>query len=172
LRNFRAGGNFRLLYFGMVMREEELRAIQLQYQPPDRFVFEDARYESSAVYAQCSKFNWWACMGSGESSFPHPKRDALGRNIGQEYKLYSRIKEQSVGNSRCRLILWATERLKDIMANLRDGKSSLLWEVAGDVPELYLKQIDAEVKRETVRSWSRLMHWVSYAKYRAKFYAR
>jgi hypothetical protein len=47
------------------------------------------------------------------------------------------------------LILLASDRLKDIMTHLRDGKS-LPWEVPGDVPELYLKQINGETKKETV----------------------
>ena len=39
---------------------------------------------------------------------------------------------------RCRLILFASERLKDIMTNLRDGKS-MSWEVGVDTRDLYLK---------------------------------
>jgi hypothetical protein len=161
IRAWREGGTSRLLLFKMALSEEELRATQLAYQVEDRFVFADSAYDTTEVYSQCARHGWFAILGTNESAFQHPKLDLRRRVIGQEYKLYSRIRDIAVGPTKCRLILLASERLKDITSYLRDGKS-LLWEVPGDVPELYLKQINGESKRETVEPKTKraVFRWV------------
>jgi len=149
VRAFRDDGASRLVYYGKALTEEELRELQLRYQVEDRFVFQDASYDSDAVYKQCAKFGWFALHGTGETAFEHPKKDALGRVVGKEYRVYSRIREVAVGKVKARLIFLASERLKDITAYLRDGKS-LGWEVPGDVGPEYRAQIFGEAKREMV----------------------
>ncbi len=149
IRAWRDGGSSRLLLYTMVMAEDELRALQLTYRVEDRYVFQDSAYDTTQVYTACAKYGWIAVLGSDENAFQHPKKDIRGRSNNFEYKLYSRIRDIAIGQTKCRLILLATERLKDIAAHLRDGKS-LPWEIPSDVPELYLKQINGEVKKETV----------------------
>ena len=53
IRAWKDGGASRLLHFGVILTEEELRASQLRYQVADGFVFEDCGYESTQVYSQC-----------------------------------------------------------------------------------------------------------------------
>lgn len=161
IRAWCEGGASRLLLYTMVMSEGELRALQLSYRVEDRFVFEDSAYDTTEVYTQCAKYGWWAVLGTNETGFPFPKKDLRGRPAGNEYRLYSPIRNVAVGQTKCQLIMLATERLKDITANLRDGKS-LSWEVPSDVPDLYLKQIAGEVKKETVEQKTKraVFRWV------------
>jgi hypothetical protein len=150
LRAWRADGSSRLLLFKHVTSgEEELREIQTSYQVRDNAVFIDSAFESTEVYAMCHKYNWWAILGTGESSFAHPKRDLLGHVRGSEQKLFSPIRHVVIGTVRCKLLHLASERCRDIMARLRDAKS-LPWEVPSDVPKLYMEQIYAEIKKEYI----------------------
>lgn len=161
IRAWREGGASQLLRYTMVMSQDELRALQLTYKVEDRHVFEDSAYDSTEVYAQCARFGWWAVLGTNENGFAFQKKDLRGRPAGTEYRLYSQIRNVQVGQMRCQVIMLASERLKDIMTHLRDGKS-LPWEVPSDVPELYLKQINGEVKKETVEPKTKraVFRWV------------
>ena len=155
IRCWREDMSSRLVFFGKLRTEEELRALQHRYGVEDRHVFQDSAYDTAAVYAQCAKFGWFAIQGTGESAFEHPKKDLKGRLIGKEYKMYSRIREVTVGRGvTCRLIFLASERLKDVTAHLRDGKGPL-WEVPGDVGSEYALQVMGETKKETLNAQKR-----------------
>jgi len=166
IRAWRADGTSRLLLFKHVLGgEDELRELQTGYRIGDNAVFIDSAFESTQVYTMCHKFNWWAILGTGESSFAHPKRDLLGHVRGSEQKLFSPIRHVVIGTVRCRLLHLASERCRDIMARLRDGKS-LAWEVPHDIPKLYVEQIYAELKKEYIdpKTKRSSFKWVAISK--------
>jgi hypothetical protein len=161
IRAWADGGSSRLLRFEHVMSEQDLRTLQLTYGCEDRFTFVDSAFDTARIYTLCARYGWMAISGNSEAGFEHPVKDFRGRPTGKTYKLYSRIRDVSVGAIRAKLILLSSERLKDIMTTLRDGRS-LPWEVPGDAPDLYLSQIQGEVKRETVEPKTKraVFRWV------------
>jgi hypothetical protein len=166
IRAWRGDGSSRLLRFAHITAgEEELRELQTNYRVGDNAVFIDSAFESTQVYTLCHKYNWWAILGTGESSFAHPKRDLAGHVRATEQKLFSPIRHVVIGTVRCRLLHLASERCRDIMARLRDGKS-LPWEVPHDVPKLYMEQIYAEIKKEYIEPKTKRssFKWVAVSK--------
>jgi hypothetical protein len=161
IRAWKFGGESRLINFAHVMTEQELRTMQQTFGVEDRFVFIDSGYDSTRIYTTCARFGWMATLGTGEHAFEHPVKDARRRVTGKTYKLFSRIRDVAVGQVRAKLILLASERLKDICAHCRDGKS-LRWEVPADVPAIYLNQVNGEVKRESIEPSTKrsIFKWV------------
>lgn len=138
------GGASRLLRFEHVLAESELRSLQLQYQVEDRYVFCDAAFEAPAAYQLAARWGWFCVQGSGEAGFQHPKKNARGT----EWRMYSKIRETSIGSAKAKLILLSSDRLKDVMVALRD-QQTVEWLIPADIPPAYLTGIQAEIKKAT-----------------------
>jgi hypothetical protein len=99
------------------------------------------------VYSICAKRNWTAFKGSARDSFPWASKDGKTK-----LRPYQRFSTASASNgTTCRFAHWSSDRIKDILYAHRTGKSGS-WLLPDDVSAEYLKQIDAETKREVTNS--------------------
>jgi phage terminase large subunit GpA-like protein len=148
LRAWFQDGASRLLYYGKIHTTDNVRAFQLEAEVEDRFVMQDSGYDKEEVYLESHEYGWLACKGTGESNFSHPKKDIKGKTIGYVHKPFSRVQEvMARPRARGRLILLASDRLKDIAAYLRSQQGPA-WEIPEDVGPEYLKQLLKETKEE------------------------
>jgi hypothetical protein len=150
IRAWRADGTSRLLYYESIGTYEKLREVIANYEVNPRLVFCDCGYEKMAVLKECCENGWIAVHGlPNVDSFIHKVRNALGKVIREERKLFSQFEFYSVGRGLppVRLVNLATNRLKDITAYLRSGQGRA-WEIPGDIGGIYLHQLTREAREE------------------------
>lgn len=147
------GGKSRLLWRGKVLTTEQIMEIQQRFGVLPQFVMQDAQYSTAQVYDDCIKHGWTALHGSGDDSFTHLLPD--GRKV---QKFFSPLKLAEGAGGRARYMFWASDPVKDMLAALFSGKS-YPFEIAGDVGPEYLKQLQAEAKRERVSKQTGRSEW-------------
>jgi hypothetical protein len=78
-----------------------------------------------------------------------PWADKTGKTKLRPYQKFSQASASN--GSTCRFAHWSSDRIKDILYAHRTGKSGA-WLLPDDVSPEYIKQIDAETKREVINS--------------------
>lgn len=157
IRAWRADGSSRLIYFGRVETFDSIHDLATRYHVPAKMVFIDAQYDTDLVYSAAAPMDWTCLHGSGQKSFPF--RKANGDIIQRPF---ARFAEASTTNGRrVRYAHWSSDRIKDILHAHRTGQAAP-WEIPDDVPAEFIKQIDAETKREITNSKTRQVEfrWV------------
>lgn len=147
IRAWRADGSSQMLYFGRVETFDQILKLSTDYNVAPRMVFVDAQYDTDLVYSACAPRDWTALHGSGQKSFPYTRKD--GTVINRPFTRFSEASNTS--GKRVRYAHWASDRVKDILHAHRTGLAAS-WDIPDDAPQEYLRQIDAEVKREMVNS--------------------
>jgi hypothetical protein len=155
IRDWDEKGNSWLVKHGHTATFEELRVIQLEFKIPDQCVVIDSGSGfASKVYAKCCEyshtglykgkkvlFSWIALKGWDADAFPHPD------NSKRLYSTESRGDPnmgQGATNKTCPLYRWSNHSIKNILTYLKEGKSSLKWNVNTTDPT-YHEQMDSEI---------------------------
>lgn len=151
----------RRLWRGRLASWEAVRQLQLDWNVRSQFVMVDSGYRASEVYRQCCRYvdetgrGWVAFKGSPSENFLHT---FPGTKRPSEKRLYSErqygdtmlglknldvekwlagvspdaLKLYKQGKLKCPLYLWSNPSIKDITANLRDGKGIAWLAPAGE----------------------------------------
>ena len=153
VRAWMRNGYSKLLWTGPVMTLDNLRDIQTRLRVPDKRTMMDAGNSfHGAVYDRCAKYGWTALIGRAEDSF------TVRGNDGKPRKRYFSAPETVVAptartpqGKRAQVLFfyWASDPVKDILANLRETGSPV-WEFPQDVIPEYVAHLNSEVKRATV----------------------
>ncbi len=155
------GGHSRGLAAGSLDTWQDLRDVQKANGVEDIHVIIDSGYDATTVYAECLRWGrfhgrdgkiplwvgWMPAKGMPRRGWRNPKTQA-------EEPFFLRGIDPRVGDNRggqgaleLKLLEFATDTTKDILDNLRRGKTSTRWEVLDKVatPE-YWRHMDAETK--------------------------
>jgi len=144
IRAWRADGSSRLLFAGRINTSEEIKVLCDRMKVKPALTFQDAQWETGAVYDECVKYGWTALHGDKASSYPHI--DARAKRVTQ--KFYSPIKRASApGGGQCLYFFWSNEKIKDILTNLRNGHGAS-YEIADDTSPDWHEQMNSEIKKD------------------------
>lgn len=143
IRSWRGDGTSRLLHFGRLESFDQLAELQRRMKVKPALTFIDANYDTDVVYHACGSQGWTALRGSPQKSFAYKKKN--GDIVQRPFTRFSDA--QTTSGKLCRYAWWSSDRVKDILHAHRTGQAAS-WEIPDDVPKEYLKQIDAEVKKE------------------------
>jgi len=147
IRAWKPNGESMKLFFGRLETIDQADELAKRYSVSPTMIVMDSGFASDMVYSICAKRNWTAFKGSARDSFPWATKDGKTK-----LRPYQRFSTASASNgSTCRFAHWSSDRIKDILYAHRTGKSGL-WLLPDDVSPEYLKQIDAETKREVTNS--------------------
>lgn len=158
IRAYRANGDSRLLFCGKINTEEMLRDIQLRYKVPDKVTGIDARFDSAHVYDLCAKYDWTALMGDKDAEYTHK---------GGVRRMYSPIQHAfSVRHAKkVRLMLWTNGKVKDVLHRIRQGQSTVAFEIADDTPAEWHDHMKGEHKVEKMNRDNQIEYrWVRIGK--------
>lgn len=147
IRAWRSNGESRQLWYGRVETFDGVHDLARRYAIPPKLVFIDAQYDTDQVYSACARMDWTALHGSGRDSFPFKKPN--GDVIHRPFTRFSDAAAPGIG--RARYAHWSSDRIKDILHAHRTGQAAA-WEIPDDASAEFLKQIDAETKREMKNS--------------------
>ncbi|PTY02753.1 hypothetical protein DB346_08230 [Verrucomicrobia bacterium LW23] len=151
VRGWSAEGSSRLMWCERLTAWEDIDRLQERFGIHCSLVFVDANFNSFEVYRQCSRRGWTALIGDKRSTFPH--KSATGRKIERFYSARNRV---AVGKNGCNLHRFSTLNVKDCLSRLRrnqDPAQGPTWEIADDVPEEYIAQLDAEQRIRKNDRW-------------------
>lgn len=170
--SFSSNGSTRLLWCGggregkrSILTWEDVEELQRKWEVADHLVFIDAGYDTSRVYLECAKHGWTALMGDRRNTFTHsvpinPKNPKEGNRRVERF--YSPAKRVTLGQGLvARVHYFSNLNMKDILARLRrnqDPELGVTYEVPDNVPEWFLKHMDAEqrVKRGDKWIWEQI----------------
>lgn len=170
IRAFSSNSYSKLLWEGQILNAQDLRALQLRYKVKDKMTFLDGRYKEQEgkgesgdgrIFDVAAKFGWHLLFGTGQPYFTHKDKR---RHFWSEPRFVvaptvkrpgTNIPAQIAG------ISWSNEGVKDILARLR-MVGPPMWEFPRDVSPGYLKQMNSEIKRETInpRTKKSELKWV------------
>jgi phage terminase large subunit GpA-like protein len=147
VRAWRASGESMLLWYGRIETFDGVHDLALRYGIKPQMVFVDAGYDTDQVYSACARMNWTALHGSGQKSFAYKKQ-----NGDVIHRPFTRFQDATAsGGGKARYSHWASDRIKDILHAHRTGIAGA-WHIPDDISPDFLKQIDAETKREVINS--------------------
>lgn len=172
VRVWMKNGHSRLLWAGKVLTLDQLREIQTRLKVPDKRTMMDAGNSfHGAVYDRCAKYGWTALIGRGEDHFTVRGQD--GRPLKRYYNAPDYVLAPTVRQAptpqfpqgrkaQVLYFYWASDPIKDILANLRNTGSPV-WEFPQDAPPEYVRHMNSERKRATVdkRTKRTRMRWTA-----------
>ncbi len=160
IRAYQNDGSSRGLFFGRLDSVEKVREKQLAFLVKDKLTFQDAQYDSGAVYDDCAKYGWIAVHGTRYASFEHHKPGQL-----PTHHLYSPLKlvDAPTVAGKARYVLLATDKLKDQLSALIAGRGPAFEHAADEIADYEVQMrgekkdsvFDRVTKRETLR-WVKL----------------
>jgi hypothetical protein len=158
IASWSADGCFRLLWAGKVLGAEGVQDLQARFNVKSQFLFIDAQYETARVYDYCAKWGWTALHGSGRDYF------VTKTNRGRIRRLYSALETAAApsvklpngSQARIRYLHWASDPVKDILAQMRNAGAPS-FEFGKDTPSEFVAHLNSEVKRKTVDKNSKLV---------------
>jgi hypothetical protein len=164
VRSWSAKGSSRLVWCERVGAWEDIDGAQERFKIHPSLVFVDANYASFEVYNQCAQRGWTALIGDPRTTFTHRLQ-----NRKPIQRFYSPRQRVVVGRGRfCFLHRFSNLNVKDCLARLRrnqDPANGPVWQLADDVPEEYLAQLESEHRIKENGKWiwkqigSRSNHW-------------
>jgi hypothetical protein len=152
-------GYSKLLWAGKVLTLDQLREIQTRLKIPDKRTMMDAGNSfHGKVYDQCAKYGWTALIGRAEDYFTVRGQD--NKPVKRYYSAPDHVVAPTVRlaptaqfpqGRRAQVLFfhWASDPIKDILANLRNTGSPV-WEFPQDAPPEYVRHMNSERKRATV----------------------
>ena len=147
IRSWKPNGDSMKLAFGRLETIDQADELCKRYNISPSMVAMDSGFASDMVYSICARRNWTAFKGSARLDFPWA--DKSGKTKLRPYQKFSSA-SASNGDT-CRFAHWSSDRIKDILYAHRTGKSGA-WLLPDDASLEYIKQIDAETKREVINS--------------------
>lgn len=149
VRSWRVDGSSRLLWCQQAGTWEDIETIQQRFAVHQSLVFVDAGYASYEVYTRCARHGWTALIGDQRATFVH--RAPNGKPV---QRFYSPRQKIVLGRGRfCFLHRFSNLNVKDCLARLRRNREAPLWEVANDVPDEYLAQMESEHRVQKNGKW-------------------
>ena len=145
IRDFWKGGRSRLVFEGSAATWGEVWEISQRYKIPNpAWVFVDSGFDASTVYAKCVEFGFTAVKGEDKKYFVHKVNgQAVRRLYGEVQRGDPSLGKAGQGQKFAPLILFSTDRIKDILDWLRRGDGPP-WEIPADVSEDYRKHMTCE----------------------------
>ena len=105
-------------------------------------------FDATTVYRQAIRWGWVCLKGEDKTHFLHRLKG--GKSVRRIYSEAGRgdpgIGTSEQGRRFAPLILFSTPVCQDILQRLIDGQGAP-WEVAGDAPEFYWKQVHSWLKK-------------------------
>jgi hypothetical protein len=149
VRCWRLDGSSRLLWCQQAGTWEDIESIQERFSVLRNLVFVDANYASYEVYTRCAQHGWTALIGDQRATFVHK-----GPNGKPVQRFYSPRQKIVLGRGRfCALHRFSNLNVKDCLARLRRNREAPVWEVAIDVPDEYLAQMESEHRVQKNGKW-------------------
>lgn len=141
IRSWSVDGKSRMVWWGYVETDDQLRDMQRKYEVADFFTFLDSGDgpNTDTVYRLCARYQWNATKGSGQNEFPWRIQTPYGIKVA--YRPYARAKVIQVGSQSCKLYLFSNLVFKDSLSRLRRAGHHTFPSDAGDE---YQKQMQSE----------------------------
>lgn len=155
IRDWKPNGDSRLVHFTNVGSIDEIEGVLKKYKVKPNHVVIDCAYQQARVLQEASKRKWLPVRGTSRLHFSHNVgRGKFKRTIRRLYSTAVRMNHIPAENGRAHYCIeLATDPLRDLFANLRDGRSKVKWESGvtetGELAEQYVKQITS--MRRTVK---------------------
>lgn len=166
VRAWMHNGYSKLIWAGKVLTLDQLREIQTRLKVADKRTLMDAGNSfHGAVYDRCAKYGWNALIGRGDDYF------TITDENGKKFKRYYTKPDYVVAptvrlpptpkfphGKRAQVLFfyWASDPIKDILANLRNTGNPV-WEFPQDAPPEYIRHMNSERKRMTVDNKTKKM---------------
>lgn len=180
-RAFAQDGRSRLVDCGRINEWEDVKKKQIELGVPDwsaarpgPWVFVDRRFDPVEVDEICARNKWFGLMGTDQDEFMHSTESPHSGNrmpFSEERFIDIGFGTQDQGRRHAIYHLWASQKVQDFLALLRDGKAES-HEVPADIgsfaPE-YADHINSHRQRivqgrkgEEKREWYRLSGWADH----------
>lgn len=157
VRSWSVDGSSRLMWCEKVLTWEDVDTAQEKFSIHASLVFVDAGDATYEVYRQCARRGWVALIGDRRATFVHKQKK--GKAV---QRFYSPRRKVVLSHKQfCYVHYWSNLNIKDMLARLRRNQNSsqgATWEVADNVPEDYLAQMESEqrVKERNVWVWQQI----------------
>ena len=141
IRSWTVDGKSRMVWWGYVETDDQLREMQVKYEVANFFVFLDSGDgpNTDSVYRLCARFSWNATKGSGANEFAWRVMTPFGMKVA--YRPYQPAKVIQDGAQSCKLYVFSNLVFKDSLSRLRRAGHHTYAEDAGDE---YRKQMQSE----------------------------
>jgi len=149
IRAWATGGASKLLFFGYVGRESELRDLEEKYAVPKNCCFMDVGYQQTEIAEVVARLGWRGVKGKSDTgeNITHlfDWEIKTGPNAGKmEQRLFSKRKiTKSKSGKAIEYFHVSTERLQYILQRLIDGEGAE-WLTYDDAPPSYGKHLNGE----------------------------
>jgi hypothetical protein len=147
-RGWNRNGSSRLLFAGNPLTWGECEEIRGAHGVEARKTLVDSGFDATTVYRQAIRWGWVCLKGEDKTHFLHRLKG--GKSVRRIYSEAGRgdpgIGTSEQGRRFAPLILFSTPVCQDILQRLIDGQGAP-WEVAGDAPEFYWKQVHSWLKK-------------------------
>ncbi len=152
VRAWSGNGSSRLVWNERLLSYNDIDTLQERFGIHPQLVFLDAGHATYDVYRECSQRGWVALIGDRRLTFVHRTRS--GQSV---QRFYSPRRKVSLGQNRfCHVHYWSNLNVKDALARLRrnqDAEQGPTWEVADDIDEDYLAQMESEQRVKKNGKW-------------------
>lgn len=149
IRDWKPNGDSRLVHFDNVGSLDEIEGILKKYGVKPNHVVIDCAYQQARVLQECARRKWLPVRGTSRLHFNHRVGNGkFKRTIRRLYSPAVRMNHIPAESGRAHYCIeLATDPLRDLFVNLRDGRSKVKWESGftetGEFGEQYVKQITA-----------------------------
>lgn len=148
VRAWSADGCSRLLACGMAQSFDELTALRARWDVYPIFTFIDCGFRTPQVLSFCAKNNFTALRGSALNEWNFP---------GKTRAYFSPRENVACGNGLfARRHFFSNLRMKDILHELRSGRTAATWEIPSDAPAHYVKQLASERRNNEKEIWEQI----------------
>lgn len=153
-------GSSRLLGFGKLNTEAEIREFQKHWKVPDHLVALDCAYMTYSVYEMCVRNGWAAMRGEDRVDYLH--EDGVRRPYSEPVRGDPRSGKVYAGRAFCPVFKWSNPTIKDLTWNLKEGKGApwAVCDLGPELSEIYAKGVDSERKVEAFDRFGRsVLQW-------------
>lgn len=151
VRGWSARGDSRLLACGMAQSFDELESIRSRWGVPPVFFFIDCGYNTPRVLRFCAEHDFTALRGDSRNEWSF-----RGENAKRFYSPRERV---DCGNGLfARRHFYSNLRMKDILQELRSGRTIATWEIPENAPAHYLKMLSSERRNNEKQIWEQIGH--------------
>lgn len=151
VRGWSARGDSRLLSCGMAQTFDELLELRERWGVLPVFFFIDCGYDTPRVLRFCAEHDFTALRGDGRNEWAF-----RGENAKRFYSPRERV---DCGNGLfARRHFFSNLRMKDILQELRAGRTGSTWEIPENAPAHYLKMLSSERRNNEKQVWEQIGH--------------
>lgn len=147
-------GSSRVIYFGRLETDAELRECQLTHRVKDEGVVVDCGFQENEVFQLCAAHGWRALKGSDKASFTAKAEMINGKMVKQilPYEWPAKVARVNIGKASygrvhgCPLITWSNPTFKDILFRMKSGRGAS-YEIPSDISPEFIRHLDSEFKK-------------------------